>query len=154
MSSFSTSYNIHRQKAFFLFDSVHLLKCIWNNWLDQSDADNTFVFPDVTDGSICKASLSHLRQLYASEKDNLIKLAPRLSYKALHPSNLERQNVKLVLKIFDEKTITAVDTFGNNTGTDLSGTSKFLSIISTSLSIEQSAYVMEHSSFPCVRPHM
>jgi len=69
--------------------------------------DNTFVFPDIEDGSICKASLSHLRQLYASEKDNYIKMAPGLSYKALNPSNLERQNVKLVLKVFDEKTITA-----------------------------------------------
>ena len=44
------------RKLFFLFDSVHLLKCIRNNWLGQSDADNTFVFPDITDGSICKAS--------------------------------------------------------------------------------------------------
>ena len=89
-----------------LFDSVHLLKCIRNNWLGQSDVDNTFVFPDIADRSICKASLSHLRQLYASEKDNYIKMAPGLSYKALNPSNMERQNVKLVLKVFDEKTIT------------------------------------------------
>jgi len=108
---------------------VHLLKCIRNNWLGQSDADNTFVFPDIADGSICKASLSHLRQLYASEKDNCIKMAPGLSYKALNPSNLERQNVKLVLKVFDEKTITALGIFGNVTGTDTSGTSKFLTLI-------------------------
>jgi len=56
-------------------------------------------------------------------------MAPVLSHKALHPSNLERENMRLVLKIFDEKTITAVDTFDNNTDTDMSGTSKFLSII-------------------------
>ena len=37
--------------------------------------------------------------------------------------------MKLVLNIFDEKTITALDTFGNNTDTHMSGTSKFLSII-------------------------
>jgi len=49
----------HR-KHFFLFDSVHLLKCIRNNWLHQSDADNTFVLPDIADGSICKASLAHV----------------------------------------------------------------------------------------------
>ena len=118
----------HR-KLFFLFDSVHLLKCIRNNWLGQSDADNTFVFPDIEDGSICKASLSHLRQLYASEKDNCIKMAPGLSYKALNPSNLERQNVKLVLKLFNEKTITALGIFGNVTGTDTSSTVKFLQLI-------------------------
>jgi len=94
--------------CFFLFDSVHLLKCIRNNWLGQCDAENTFQFPDMNDGSICKASMSHLCQLYASEKDNYIKMAPCLTYKALYPSNLERQNVKLVLKIFDEKTIIAL----------------------------------------------
>ena len=97
----------HR-KLFFLFDSVHLLKCIRNNWLGQSDVDNTFAFPDIEDGSICKASLSHLRQLYASERDNYVKMAPGLSYKVLNPSNLERQNVKLALRLFDEKTITAL----------------------------------------------
>jgi len=117
------------RKLFFLFDSVHLLKCLRNNWLGQCDAENTFQFPDMNDGSICKASMSHLRQLYASEKDNYIKMAPCLTYKALHPSNLERQNVKLVLKIFDEKTIIALDTFGNNSNTDMSGTSKFMKII-------------------------
>jgi len=100
---------------------MHLLKCIRNNWLGQSDVDNTFAFPDIENESICKASLSHLRHLYASEKDNYVKMAPGLSYKVLNLSNLEHQNVKLVLQVFDEKTITALGTFGTATGTDTSG---------------------------------
>lgn len=56
-------------------------------------------------------------------------MAPGLSYKALFPSSVERQNVKLVLKVFDEKTVTALDHYGQQTGLDVSGTSKFISII-------------------------
>jgi len=40
--------------------------------------------------------------LYSSE-DSFVKWAPGLSYKALFPSSVERQNVKLVIKIFNEK---------------------------------------------------
>ena len=56
------------RKLFFLFDSVHLLKCVRNNWLGQCDAENTSIFPDFNDGRECKASLSQLRNLYNSEK--------------------------------------------------------------------------------------
>ena len=34
------------RKLFFLFDSVHLLKCIRNNWLGQSDSERTYCFPN------------------------------------------------------------------------------------------------------------
>ena len=36
------------RKLFFSFDSVHLLSCVWNNWLGQYDAENTFTFPNIT----------------------------------------------------------------------------------------------------------
>ena len=34
-----------QQKLFILFDSVHLFKCVRNNWLNQKDYDKTFTFP-------------------------------------------------------------------------------------------------------------
>jgi hypothetical protein len=117
------------RKLFFLFDSVHLLKCIRNNWLSQSDVDNTFVFPNFTEDGTCRASLSLLRQLYDSEKDCIVKQAPALTYSALHPSNIERQNVKLALKIFDEKNIPALQNFGSQSHADVTGTVKFINII-------------------------
>ena len=43
--------------------------------------------------------------LYNSERDSLVKLAPRLTTKSCYPPSLERQNVKLVLKIVHESTI-------------------------------------------------
>jgi len=46
--------------------------------------------------------------------------------KPLFPSSVvERQNVKLVMKIFNEKTVTALDYYG----LDVSGTSKFIDLI-------------------------
>jgi len=128
-----TPYTAHpvdsSKRLFFLFDSVHLLKCVRNNWLGQSDSDCTFVFPDISDGSLCKASLSHVRSLYAAEKDCFIKEAPGLSHKYLYPSNLERQNVQLVLKLFSDKTIVGLTNYGVKSNLDVSGTTKFMTII-------------------------
>jgi len=78
---------------------------------------------------MCRASLSHLRSLYAADKDRMIKEAPALSHKALYPSNLEQQNVQLVLKLFNEKTIVGLAHYGSKSNLDVSGTTKFLNII-------------------------
>ena len=56
---------------------------------------------------ITLASFSDVRLLYASEKEILAKLAPNLTIKACFPSATERQNVKLVLKVFNELTLAA-----------------------------------------------
>jgi len=73
------------RKLFFLFDSVHLLKCVRNNWLGQADVENMLNFPKFSGDSdvLSQASFAHVRQLYDSEKDNIVKLAPSLTYKAL-----------------------------------------------------------------------
>ena len=110
-----------------LFDSVHLLKCIRNNWINQ--IDQTLRYPTITTattGALSKASFSHLKQLYDSEQTAICKQAPGLSYTALHPNNLQRQNVRLVLKVFDDKTVSALDAFAKQTNCDLSGTRDFI----------------------------
>ena len=124
------------RKLFFLFDTVHLLKSVRNNWLGQKDCDKTFSFPSfpysgTENTDVVTASFSHLRRLYASERDSIVKLAPSLTYKALYPSNLERQNVKLALKVFDEKSVVALGEYGSQTGTDVSGTQTFVNIVLT-----------------------
>ncbi|GBM01384.1 hypothetical protein AVEN_236207-1 [Araneus ventricosus] len=48
------------------------------------------------------ASFKTLKLLYETEKNSIIKYGYNLSLKALGPSNLEKQNVKLVLKIFNK----------------------------------------------------
>ncbi|KAH7932844.1 hypothetical protein HPB49_003351 [Dermacentor silvarum] len=47
------------------------------------------------------ASFKHLRDLHKEESSLLLKSGYGLTSKALNPSNLERQNVKLVLQVFN-----------------------------------------------------
>src|SRR6218665_1349082 len=97
------------RKLFFLFDTVHIFKCIRNNWINQKDSDQTFLFPDMLDANLLhKAKFNILKQLHENEKNNLVKLAPSLSFKALNPSNTERQSVPLMLCIFNEKVVAAL----------------------------------------------
>jgi hypothetical protein len=118
------------RRLFFMFDSVHLLKCIRNNWLGQKDVERTFTYPDFVSGNqLCRASFDHLVKLYVSERESIVKMAPGLSHKALYPSNLERQNVKLALKIFDDKVVVALEHFGRHKELDVSGTQSFTAII-------------------------
>ena len=109
--------DIHRG-LFLTFDFVHILKIIRNNWLNKKCDNKLFSCPDVNSISddrcgfplkICHASFRDIRMLYNSERDSLAKLAPRLTSKACYPSNLERQNVKSVLKVVHESMIAALD---------------------------------------------
>ena len=53
---------------------------------------------------VCTASFDDIRTLFKSDVYNILKRAPKLSSKACWPSNLERQNVNLALKIFHDST--------------------------------------------------
>lgn len=117
------------RKLFLMFDSVHLLKCIRNNWLGQSDYDHTFLCPGIVNEMLCKASFAHVRDLYSSEKNSVLKLAPNLTHKSIFPNSLERQNVKLALKVFDEKTAAALVEYGTANQIDTSGTHVFICLI-------------------------
>ena len=82
---------------FFMFDSVHILKCVRNNWLNPKSNDKSIVYPffefdDIkTEGlSDNIASFNSLKQLHAVENGSLVKFAYRLSLKALNPTSIER----------------------------------------------------------------
>ncbi len=122
---------------FFLFDTVHLMKCVRNNWLNQKNASQTLTFPDIVDPSVIhKASVRVLKELYESEKQSLVKLAPSLSHKALNPSNVDRQSVPLMLRIFNDKVVTALHYVATKSQNDLTvtvinDTRIFIEMIST-----------------------
>ena len=110
------------------FDSVHLLKCIRNNWVNLKGQEKTFCYPCFENfEKICFAKFSTLRTIYQKESCFLIKTAPKLTYKTIFPSSLERQQVSLALNVFDESTIAAVR---EHSGQE-DETAKFLEIIST-----------------------
>ena len=95
---------------FLLFDFVHILKSIRNNWLNQMDYNKTFTYPDFEKIHVTnKAVFEEIRQLYKSDQHSVAKLAPRLTSKACWPSTFERQNVSLALRVFDESTAAALN---------------------------------------------
>jgi hypothetical protein len=97
-------------KLFLLFDTVHGFKNIRNNWLNNYF--QTFLFPDPYKlEEVKSATFYHLKLVYEKEKEALVKMAPGLCNKALSPSSLERQDVSLVLKIANEKTISALEEY-------------------------------------------
>ncbi|XP_064120459.1 uncharacterized protein LOC135225155 [Macrobrachium nipponense] len=106
---------------FFMFDSVHIFKCLRNNWFGQKDSnEKTMRFPKFSftgryyenNIEIYYAPLITLQKLYSLEAKSLLKHSYGLTQKALWPSNLEKQNVNLVLKIFNEYIIEALLSFG------------------------------------------
>ena len=58
------------------------------------------------------ASFSHLDVIYQLEQTSVIKHGNRLNYKFLHPHSIERQNMKLALRVFCDTTVASLRTFG------------------------------------------
>lgn len=119
----------NKRPLFYLFDSVHLLKCIRNNWLN-SKPDQPLTFPDFETGTEKLANFQALKRLHELEYDKLLKYGYSLSLKALFPSALKRQNVKLALKIFNPYVIQALLQFDTNINLS-KDTADFINIILT-----------------------
>ena len=124
------------RKLFLLFDFVHIIKSIRNNWLNLKDYDRTFtypnplIFPNFDDvNNIGRARFQDIRLLYKNEQSSLIKQAHRLTSKACWPTMLERQNVNLALKIFDTSTSAALAIYNAKHANSQSQTPEFLDII-------------------------
>lgn len=114
-----------------MFDTVHLFKCIRNNWLNQIDSRQTFVFPNFENPDKKDfACVNDLKMLYINEENQYIKLAPALSRKVLFPTSIERQSVSFCCRLFDEKNIAALnENCAVTSSSSNSSTAYFLSII-------------------------
>ncbi|XP_042896693.1 transposable element P transposase [Parasteatoda tepidariorum] len=136
-SNIENPYDPEKQ-IFILFDTVHLMKSIRNNWLNNTETNQTFYIPAMKflpPGQAIKtvpayASILHLKQLYNQEKECSVKLAPSLTRKSLFPNHLERQDVQTALKLFDDKLIPALQMSKSKIGEDLVGTMHFIDIFS------------------------
>ena len=119
-------------KIFLLFDSVHIFKCIRNNWINLKNYRKTLTFPEIDNlGNMLQASFVDLEVIHNLEMSKILKKAPQLTWKALHLHSLERQNVKLALKIFNDSNIAALKCYGpdHENLENWKGTSLFISII-------------------------
>lgn len=97
---------------FFIIDTVHIMKNIRNNWINQKNGQ-VMKYPDFNDFTIQReAHFDALKTLHQIEQNDLLKYGYSISLKALFPTSVERQNVKLVLQIFNHSTVTALRQFG------------------------------------------
>ncbi|KAK8756868.1 hypothetical protein V5799_000430 [Amblyomma americanum] len=118
MSLFSRNHEVNivyphpadkSRPLFFVIDPVHILKCVRNNWINQKNEGTCFYFPEMSlSGELPvgpprmkAASFEAVRQLYSSEKTSLLKFGYKLNAKAVNPTPMERQNVKLVLNVMN-----------------------------------------------------
>jgi len=85
---------------YLLFDTVHLLKCIRNNWISEKCQKLCFDNESV-------ASFSDVIDLYKEEKNSILKTTS-LTYSSVYPSKLQLQNVQHVLKVFDDRVVAAL----------------------------------------------
>ena len=93
-----------------LFDFVHIIKSIRNNWLNQKDYNRTFIYPNFNNFAMTNTAVfEDVRRLYKDDQHSVAKLAPRLTYKACWPLTFERQNVNLSLRIFADSTAAALN---------------------------------------------
>ena len=75
------------------------------------------------------ASFEDVCLLYRSDQHSVLKLASRLTAKSCWPSNLERQNVSLALRVFDDSTAAALAIQDSSRQTFNYQTSDFIKII-------------------------
>ena len=125
--------NNQGKRTHFFYDAPHLMKNIRNNLLNGKK----FVFPEFSynDGKNinvqCPAGYIRWADLHRIHNEDAklpanLRMAPKLSYQALHPGN-KKQNVPLALAIIDDTTIAAAKKYLPDRK-DLSG---FLSIFNT-----------------------
>ena len=93
------------------FDPTHMLKNVRNNWVTEKT--QTLDFKDPDSGRIVQAKWSDLKKIYNDESQNIIK-STKIDYRTLFPNNFEKQKVSLVLNIFNEKTVVALNLKGCN----------------------------------------
>lgn len=85
---------------FLLYDFVHLLKNLRNNWLTEATRELTF---EDDDGVQKTAKWQHLVDLHKLETETLVKMSD-LDEVSVSPKPIERQKVSTCLKVFSEKT--------------------------------------------------
>ena len=100
-SSFEAEHPLDKNRSWFLlFDTVHLLKCIRNNWYSEKTKKLTL------DGTTV-GNFRDVQQLYEKEKNNILKSTP-LTSSAVYPTTLQLQNVKHVVRVFNDRVVAAL----------------------------------------------
>ena len=97
---------------FLLFDPVHLIKSIRNNWLTEKSGELKFLH----EGKWKVVKWKHLIELYENEpscsnlNDSGTRGLSKLTEVAVMPKPIERQKVETCLRVFCDETVAALTT--------------------------------------------
>ena len=109
---------------YLLYDYVHVLKCVRNNWLTETDGELKYEW----NGETLIAKWNILRHLHLVESTGINQLS-KLNEKSVFPKPIERQNVDLCLRVFSYETIAALETHPEVDQNEARGTIQFLKIM-------------------------
>ena len=100
--------NAKNSHIFLVFDYVHSLKNVRNNWITVPDKKMFFI----KEGKIYVARLKDIEALYEEDRRNHIRLT-KITYTAVYPKPLQKQSVPFVRQIFHDKIVAALLTVKN-----------------------------------------
>ena len=108
-----------------LYDFVHLLKNMRNNWLTEKMGELAFYERGVKK----VARWSHLVELYKLETEGVVKVS-KLMEVSVYPKPIERQSVATCLRVFCEETYTDIINYPGMRNVDVrEHTTAFIKIV-------------------------
>ncbi|XP_066911172.1 uncharacterized protein [Clytia hemisphaerica] len=115
---------------FLLFDFVHLIKSIRNNWLTEKTGQLTFKEDD--DTFVAKWSdLIRLHEVEDMSNFCGVRGLSKLTEVAVRPKPVERQRVSTCLRVFCEETLAALKVHPQMQNMNVTGTVKFIDKVNT-----------------------
>ena len=110
---------------FLLYDPVHLMKNIRNNWITEKLKLLDFIDP--VSNQKMTAAWKDIADLYEYETTQMLRMS-KLTKAAISPSNIEKQSVSLVLKVFCDETASALR-LSSKTNDSWQQTATFISLV-------------------------
>ena len=112
---------------FLLYDPIHIVKNIRNNFILEKTKTLIFLDPDTNEKIVAK--WSDIEDLHRHEEENISLLyLSKLTRSSVYPTNLERQKVQLALNVFCDQTVAALTTSSASTDS-MKSTAKALMLV-------------------------
>lgn len=126
-------YSPESARIYTIYDTVHLFKNFYFNLLNKK----TLVCPPMPDTEApLHADYKHLEQVHMMELGGQVKMAHRLTDRVLHPTSVERVNVRLAIAATHESTVAALRYFSQSDKyRAFRGTADFLELLSRWFSV-------------------
>ncbi len=116
------------QPIFLIFDPVHNLKNVYNNFQSRKVFNCPTFGQNLPDG--CTANFNHVIELFNLEATAVLKKSNKLSTAVLYPKSIEKTSVKLATALFSESTRDALQFYAKHASkSQWTSTADFITLI-------------------------